>query len=92
MESILEELWYGNICPNTDYRTQAEEENKLMRYIVTHHDKLWETLSDTQKEIFQKFDDCRSELTEIEERSIFIYAFRLGAKMMIEVMTSDTSK
>lgn len=92
MESLLEELWYGNICPNTDYRIQTEEAGKLMRYIATHHDRLWETLTDTQREIFQKFDDCRSELTEMEEREIFIYAFRLGAKMMVEVMISDVTK
>ena len=43
-------------------------------------------LTDKQKEIFEKFDDCWDELTDINEREIFVYAFRLGARIMLEVM------
>ena len=47
-------------------------------------------LSDKQKEIFEKFDDCWDELTDINEREIFVYAFKLGMRIAIEVMLSDT--
>ena len=58
-----------------------------MKYIANHHDNLHATLTDEQKEIPEKFDDCYAELTDISEREIFVYAFRLGARIAIEVLS-----
>lgn len=89
MRSILEELFYGNICPNTDCRSHDKETKQLMGYIADHHDNLLSTLNDRQKEILEKFDDCYNELTDINEREIFSYAFKLGMRIAIEVLTSN---
>ena len=89
MKSILEELWYGNITPNNRCAELTNEEKKLMGYIADHHDNLYATLTDKQKEIFKKFDDCYAELTAINEREIFVYAFKLGARIAIETMSLD---
>jgi hypothetical protein len=86
MRSILEELFYGNICPNTDCRCSDKEPKQLMGYIADHHDNLLSTLNDQQKEILEKFDDCYNELTDISEREIFTYAFKLGMMIAIEVL------
>ena len=86
MRSILEELFYGNVCPNADCRSTDKETKELMGYIADHHDSLQATLTDNQKEQLEKFVDCYSELTEINERGIFVYAFRLGARIAIEVL------
>ena len=86
MRSILEELFYGNICPNTDCRSSDKETKQLMGYIADHHDTLLSTLNDQQKEILEKFDDCYNELTDISEREIFTYAFKLGMMIAIEVL------
>lgn len=61
MKSILEELWYDNICPETDSRTTTPEMKQLMEYMARHHETLLNTLNDEQKETFEKFDDCWSE-------------------------------
>ena len=87
MRSILEELFYGNICPNTDCRSHDKETKQLMGYIADHHDNLLSTLNDQQKEILEKFDDCSNELTDINEREIFAYAFKLGARIMLAVVS-----
>ena len=87
MRSILEELFYGNICPNTDCRSHNKETKQLMGYIADHHDNLLFTLNDQQKELLEKFDDCYNELTDINEREIFSYAFKLGMRITIEVLT-----
>jgi len=89
MRSVLEELFYGNICPNTDCRSHDKETKQLMGYIADHHDNLLSTLNDQQKEILEKFDDCYNELTDINEREIFSYAFKLGMRIAIEVLTSN---
>ena len=57
-----------------------------MGYIADHHDNLLSTLNDQQKEILEKFDDCYNELTDINEREIFTYAFKLGMMIAIEVL------
>ena len=88
MKSILEELFYGNICPNTDCRSNDEQTKELMVYIANHHNALKGELTDKQKEILEKFDDCWNELTDINEREIFVYAFKLGARIAIEVLSS----
>lgn len=86
MRFILEELFYGNICPNTDCRSHDKETKQLMGYIADHHDNLLSTLNDQQKEILEMFDDYYNELTDINEREIFSYAFRLGMMIAIEVL------
>ncbi len=89
MRSILEELFYGNVCPNTDCRSKGKEVKELMGYIADHHKELSSTLNDGQKEIFDKFTDCYDELTDINEREIFVYAFRLGMRIAIESLSGD---
>ena len=86
IKSILEELFYGNVCPNTDCRSKDKETKELMGYVADHHDTLLKELTDKQKETLEKFDDCYNELTDINEREIFVYAFRLGARIAIEVL------
>ena len=86
MKSILEELFYGNVCPNTDCRSKDKETKELTGYLSDHHSALMGELTDKQKEILEKFDDCYNELTDINEREIFVYAFRLGARIAIEVL------
>ena len=92
MRSILEELFYGNVCPNTDCRSQSKEAKELMEYIADHHDKLMKEITDEQKETFEKFTDCSGELTDINEREIFVYAFRLGMKIAIDVLYSTETQ
>lgn len=92
MKSILEELFYGNVCPNTDCRYKDKQTKELMSYVANHHDTLLKELTDKQKEILEKFDDCCSEITDINEREIFIYAFKLGMRIAIEVLSSDEDR
>ena len=86
MRSILEELWYANIALNTEGRELSKEAKELMGYVSDHHDNLRATLTDEQKELLEKFDDCYAELTNINERELFIYAFRLGVRIALEIM------
>ena len=90
MRSILEELFYGNVCPNTDCRSRDKEVKDLMAHIANHHSSLNETLTDKQKKLFEKFDNAWDELNDINEREIFVYAFRLGARIAIEVLSPIT--
>ena len=90
MNSIIEELLYGNVGQNTGCRDASAEEKQLLGYIARHHDSLDETLTDKQKDIFAKYEDCYMELMSINERKTFVYAFRLGARIAIEVLLPNT--
>ena len=86
MKSILGELWYGNITPQEDCRNNTPEMKQLMDYMARHHDDLLKTLTDEQRDIFERFDDCWSEYTSLAEEAIFVYAFRLGAQMTLDAL------
>lgn len=85
MNSIIKELWYGNICPPTDIRNNSREMKELMEYIARHHGDLLKTMTDKQKKLFEKFNDCREEYISLAESAIFDYAFKLGARLSLEI-------
>ena len=85
--SVINELWHGNICPQIDSRNNSPEMKELMEYMARHHDDLLKTMTDEQKEIFEKFDDCWSEYMSLAEAAIFEYAFKLGMQIAIETLT-----
>ena len=89
MKSIINELWHGNINPQTDSRNNSPEMKELMEYMARHHDDLLKTMTDEQKEIFDKFEDCWGEYASYAEKAIFEYAFRLGARIAMEIQKDD---
>ena len=84
MESIIKELWHGNIVPQEDSRTNSKEMKELLGYMARHHEDLEKSFKEEQKAIFDKFHDCWSEYMSLAEAAIFTYAFRLGMRIAIE--------
>ena len=84
--SIIKELWHGNIVPQDDSRNNSHKMKELMEYMARHHDDLLKSMTDEQKEIFEKFDDCWSEYMSLAEAAIFEYAFKLGANLILNVL------
>ena len=84
---IINELWHGNIIPQEDSRNTSPEMKELMEYMARHHNDLLKTMSDEQKEPFEKFHDCWSEYMGLAEAAIFEYAFKLGMQIAIETLT-----
>jgi hypothetical protein len=87
--NVIKELWHGNIIPQEDSRTNSKEMKELLGYMARHHEDLEETFTDEQKEIFDKFHDCWSEYMSLAEAAIFEYAFKLGARLIIEALNDD---
>ena len=82
---ILEEFWYGNIEP-TEYDTSSTEFKKLLELICRNEEKLRSSMTDEQKELLEKYSDCMQEYQAITACLIFQNGFKLGARMMLEVM------
>ena len=54
--NVIKELWHGNIVPHDYSRNNSPEMKELMEYMTRHHDDLLKSMTDEQKEIFEKFD------------------------------------
>lgn len=83
---ILAEFWYGNIEP-TEYDTSScKEYKKLLELICGNKERLRATMTDEQKELFAKYTNCVREYQTLTDCLIFQNSFKLGARMVLEVM------
>ena len=85
---ILEDLWYGNIDPQKKSVRKGSRMEKILSLVVKNEDALRETLSDKQKELFEKFCDNQSELASLQEKEAFTEGFCIAVKMMVDVMNT----
>ena len=87
--NIIEELWYGNISPCERDFKRGSQYSELLGYIVRHEEDLQKRLNEEEKEIFEKFTEGTNEMYGIAEREAFVRGFKLGARIIIEVMNSE---
>lgn len=83
---ILEELWYGNIEPTEHDTIACKEYKEVLRLITKNEEKLLATMTDEQKELFSRYTNAVQEYQTMAECLLFQSSFKLGAKMMVEVM------
>ena len=84
--TILEDLWYGNVRPTERSIIRGGKLDKLMNILCQNEDNLMGSLTDKQKESFEKFKDCQSEITDYLETEAFTQGFIIAVKLMVEVM------
>ena len=84
--TTLEDLYYGNISPHERYIKRGTKVDKLVKLICKNEEELNSGLTEKQKETFEKFKDCTSELSCITERKAFSSGFILATRIMVEVM------
>ena len=87
--STIQDLYYGRISPYEMSISATPEYQKLKALATQNEDLLRETLSDQQKELLEKLTECITDISSISERDMFITGFRLGMKLMIDVMKDD---
>ena len=86
-------MYYGNIIPQEKTFIDDSRYGELLKYVQRHMDDLNATLTEEQKEILEKFHDCKEEMQTISEVNAFISGFKLAMQIMIEVMdTSDDTE
>ena len=84
--NVPEEFWYGNLDPAEYDASPSEEYKELIRLISRNEEKLLATMTDTQKDLFSRYQDCVREFQTMAECLLFQNSFRLGARIMSEVM------
>ena len=67
----------------------APEYQKLKALANRNEDSLRESLSDEQRELLEKLIETVTDISSISERDMFIAGFRLGMKLMMDVMKDE---
>ena len=86
MKSVIKELWYENIYLQEDVIFDTLEIKEVLNNMARHKADLEGTLTDKQKEVFDKLMENQIEFDSLAEAEIFEYGFKLGAKMMFEIL------
>ncbi len=86
MTNIIKELWHGNIIPQESGIFSKPIFKELLGYTARHRGELEETLTEQQKELLDKMMDNRNEFDSLAEAEVFEYGFKLGAKLMLEML------
>ena len=84
--TTLEDLYYGNISPWERDMKRGSRMDKLVKLICKNEEGLMSTLTEQQKETFERFKDCQSELCVLTARRAFTDGFILATRIMVEVM------
>ena len=61
---------------------------KALDDLVKAGDALTVTLTEKQKEVFEDYMTAQREINVLTDCETFIYAFRLAAKIMLDVLTT----
>ena len=87
MENLINELYYGNICPVEQMGRPTPGEKEILKRIRENEEKLRATLGKQEKAILDAIkDDCLTVSASMGERR-FREAFSLGARLMVEILT-----
>lgn len=84
--TTLEDLYYGNINPHEMYINRGSQVDRLVKLIYKNEEALISTLTEQQKETFDKFKECQSEFCDLTARQGFTDGFVLATRIMVEVM------
>lgn len=85
MESILRELYHGNIRPDSRIYGQDSPFVKAARLKHDNLEKLMTVLNDSEKEIFEQYCEAQGEIEGITRYDTFTYALKFGMLLMVEV-------
>ena len=91
MSSILKEFACGNICLESQRITHSARSRQIIQQLVDNEKKLFSILDEQEKEIFQTFMELQMEVGSLLNIDTFIYGYRLGVLMTMEVFNGRDS-
>lgn len=89
MESILQELYFGNVDMNTQSFDRNSDVAKAMNTLVDVEDKLTTMLEGKEKQLFLDYVNAWSEVNAETAIGRFTFGFKVGARIVSEALTSD---
>ena len=89
---ILEDLYMGDIHPSERSFKKDSQYSRALNDVVKAGDALIGSLTEKQKEQFEAYMSAQREVNVLTDCETFIYAFRLGAKIMMDVLTEGNMR
>ena len=83
---VLEKLWRHGLSPNERYCHKDSEYKRLLQKLCESSNAVSAELTTKGKEAFEEHEKIQLSLIAISEEDIFINAFQLGARMMLDVI------
>ena len=84
--SMLEDLYYGELNPYERCSQLDDESRSLLKLKMSNEENLVVTLTEKQKNDFEKHKEHEQRLSQISEKKSFLAGFKLGVRIVIEVM------
>ena len=91
MQSMLEELYMGNVGFDAGYYPQNSPFVKAAKRKLDSMEKLNAILDDTGKELFEQYCDAQGDIGDITRYDTYTDALRFGILLMVEVFTTTYS-
>ena len=83
---VLQELWRGNITPSERFVRSGREYKKIAGKLSDEMDRLMEAISPEARKQLENIGNLRADMTVLANEDYFIYGFRLGARLMLDVL------
>ena len=84
---VLEDLYMGDIHPSERSFRKGSQYAKALNDTVKAGDALIGTLTEKQKEQFEAYMTAQREVNVLTDCETFCLAFKMGAKIMLDVLT-----
>ena len=83
---FLEEFWNGNISPGEGRYHSKKEYKDAWRLVEQTEDEQKERLTAEDWELFTRYQDAERGAGVIADADIFIEGFRMGARVILDVL------
>ena len=89
---ILEELYIGSVRPGERMFKRNSQYAKALNETVKAGDALTDVLTPEQKALFEDYMTAQREVNVLTDCETFMYGFKVGAKIMLDVLTEGEMK
>ena len=86
--TLLEDLYYGNISPWSDYTPSKETKKAEQKYNRCTDELRFYVSEKHSKEKLEELIESQSSLLALNEKDAFLNGFKLGVKLMIAIQGS----
>lgn len=90
MKSILEDIYYGNICPAESFQVNLKEYEAIQNEHLKTYDSFLQSLEPDQKKAFIEIMDHQFQSIPMEYAAVFSEGFRIGSRIMLEIFLADS--
>ena len=83
---FINRLWEGGITPNDKFIKKDSELHKVYAKLSKEEDFLRRNMDEDEKRHFENFTELEAEADDITNKETFIYAFKLGAGVILDLL------